>query len=298
MARQYWVVSPNVDGKGKKVEEWEKEILRHRAAIMGWQPQHPIGRRFKNDIQIDDIILIARGKKSADMVGFGVVKGRSRKQRFPDLLDEPVYLRALEPFIRLRKVPQEIPILDVLQHTMALRQLCPNPQEKDSAWQVCQWMERQLGDQEGDSDVIKERGLPKSNTYDYEVRTPERVTEFRKREKELLDDYERWLKKQGQHLSALPYGQLKCDAWDEERRNLIEAKGSTSREDIRMAVGQLFDYSFQGKEKCKQPNMAILFPRKPPLERVEWLKPLGIKEMVRTGRVAMVRGSKISTEST
>lgn len=28
------------------------------------------------------------------------------------------------------------------------------------------------------------------------------------------------------------------------------------------------------------------------------LKPLGIKELVRTGRVAMVRGSKVSTEST
>ena len=28
------------------------------------------------------------------------------------------------------------------------------------------------------------------------------------------------------------------------------------------------------------------------------LKPLGIKELVRTGRVAIVRGSKISTEST
>jgi hypothetical protein len=121
------------------------------------------------------------------------------------------------------------------------------------------------------------KGLPKSNTYGYKVRTRERVTEFRKREKKLLDDYERWLNKRGRHLSELPYGRLKCDAWEKERQNLIEAKGSTSREDIRMAVGQLFDYSFQGKEKCKQPNMAILFPRKPPPERVEWLEPLGIK---------------------
>lgn len=284
MARQYWVVSPNVDGKGNKVEEWKEEIHHTRAAIMGWSPKHPIGRRFEKDIQIGDIVLIARGKKSADITCLGVVKGKSRQRRFPILDDSVYYVRPLDPFIPVKQVPQEIPLLDVLQHTKALRQLRPNQQEKDSAWQVCQWMERQLGDQESDSDVIKERGLPKSNTYDYEVRTPERVTKFRKREKELLDDYERWLKKQGRHLSALPYGQLKCDAWEEERRNLIEAKGSTSREDIRMAVGQLFDYSFQGKEKRKQPNMAILFPRKPPPERVEWLEPLGIKIIWRRGQ--------------
>ena len=84
--------------------------------------------------------------------------------------------------------------------------------------------------------------------------TRDQVREARRREKELLDDYDQWLKKQGRHLSVLRYGRIKCDAWEKERHNLIEAKGTTSREDIRMAVGQLFDYSFQGQEKYKQPN--------------------------------------------
>lgn len=237
----------------------------------------------RSKVQPDDIILIARGKKSADLVGFGVVKGQLRAVRLPPSDDE-VYLRDLDPFKRCERAPKSVPLLAVLQHTWAFVQLHPeaNPDVKS----VCKWMERQLGleEQESDVDTPTERSLPKSNTYGYKVRTREQVREARKREKELLDDYKQWLKKQGRHLSVLPYGRLECDAWEKERQNLIEAKGSTSREDIRMAVGQLFDYSFQGKEKYKQPNMAILFLKKPPLERLEWLEPLGIKIIWRRGR--------------
>ena len=195
-------------------------------------------------------------------------------------------MRPLDPFIPLKQVPQEIPLLDVLQHTSALRKLHPNQQKKDCDWQVCQWMEWRLGveEQESDADTTTEGGLSKPNTYDYEVMAPERVTEFRKREKELLDDYERWLKKQGRHLSVLKYGWIECDAWEQERQNLIEAKGSTRREDVRMAVGQLFDYAFQMREKFERPKMAILFPKKPAPKSVEWLEPLGIKIIWRSGR--------------
>jgi len=82
----------------------------------------------------------------------------------------------------------------------------------------------------------------------------------------------------------LKYGRIECDAWEEERQNLIEAKGSTSREDIRMAVGQLFDYAFQRKEGLKQPHKAILLPAEPARDSVEWLEPLGIKIIWRRGR--------------
>lgn len=34
--RQFWVISPNVDGTGKIIEEWKKEILLHPAAMLGW----------------------------------------------------------------------------------------------------------------------------------------------------------------------------------------------------------------------------------------------------------------------
>ena len=291
MGRQYWVVSPNVDGKGNKVEEWKKEILLHRAAILNWEPDNwgnaRMGPRFagnsnaRSKVQLGDIVLIARGKKSADMVGFGVVKSQLRAERLPPLNND-VYLRDLDPFKRCERTPKSVPILAVLQHTCALVQL--HPEANPDARKVCEWMERQLKKREGDADTAAPRGLPKSNTYGYKVKTREQVTEARKREKELLDDYERWLKKRGRHLSVLLYGRLECDAWEKERQNLVEAKGSTSREDIRMAVGQLFDYSFQGKEQYKQPNMAILFPEKPPPERTDWLDPLSIKIIWRYGQ--------------
>ncbi|MGA2605870.1 MAG: hypothetical protein ABSH01_00265 [Terriglobia bacterium] len=56
-----------------------------------------------------------------------------------------------------------------------------------------------------------------------------------------------------------------------KRRNLIEAKSSISREHIRMAVGQLLDYAFQVEKKFGKPNMAILLPRKPHPNSVNWL---------------------------
>jgi hypothetical protein len=299
MARQrnYWVVSPNVDGKGKNVEEWKKEVLRNSGAILGWAPDYwkntnTMGPRFagnpaaRSRIEPGDVILVARLTDSApEIVGFGVVTGRFSKVRLPPLKDY-VYLRHLQPFKQCERVPTNLSsaLFGLLRHPMAFVQL--HPGSTTGAKKVCMWMKQYLGTQEpGDgSDIIAERNLSKSRTYGYVVRTRKEAREARRREKELLDNYQRWLAKQGRHLSVLPYGRLQCDGWEEKRKNLIEAKGSVSREDIRMAVGQLCDYSFQGKSRCKLPNMAILLPRKPPSERVEWLKPTGIKIIWRRGQ--------------
>jgi len=282
--RQYWVLSPNVKRDERTVSDWKTLIIRTHAAIMGWPPKQRFGRRFANDLQVGDIILIARRHNwEPDVVGFGVVKGKCKEKLFRRLLDEPVYVRKLSPFISIKQRSKDVPFTSVLIDNKSFRQLYPDPEKKDPTWQVCQWMERQLKEQGSDANTALERNLPKSNTYGYKVKTKGQVTEARKREKKLLDDYERWLEKQGRHLSELPYGRLRCDAWEKERQNLIEAKGSTSREDIRMAVGQLFDYSFQGKEKYKQPNMAILLPKKPSPKSVEWLEPVGIKIIWRRG---------------
>jgi hypothetical protein len=292
MARQpqYWVVSPNVKNHEKTVADWKRVILRTRAAIMGWPPddkRHRIGPKFANDVQIGDIILIARrhdGKP--DVVGFGVVIGECRERRFR-MSDDPVYVRKLEPFMPVQQEPEGIPLLDVLPVNRAMVQLHPDDEEKHAHREVCEWMAWQLGltDHQSDSDTTIERDLRRSRTFGYEVRKTKQVTEARRREAELLDDYELWLKKQGHHLSVLKYGRIECDAWEGERQNLIEAKGSISREDIRMAVGQLLDYRFQGREKFKHPHLAILLPKGPlPANRVKWLEPLDIKVIWRTGR--------------
>ena len=132
--------------------------------------------------------------------------------------------------------------------------------------------------------VIKVTDLPQFTTFGYEVKTKRQVKMASKVEAKLLSDYEQWLGEQGRQLSAVKYNRIQCDGWEKERRNLIEAKGSTRREDIRMAVGQLLDYAFQGKEEFKQPHMAILLPGEPDPDSVKWLEPLGIKIIWRRGR--------------
>jgi hypothetical protein len=106
---------------------------------------------------------------------------------------------------------------------------------------------------------------------DFEVRTPERVRMARKLEAELVKGYRQWLEKKSRELKVANYQGLRCDAYEEERNNLIEAKSSGRREYIRMAVGQLLDYAYLGRKQFGRPNMAILLPRKPEAKLQEWL---------------------------
>jgi hypothetical protein len=291
MAKQYWVVSPNVDGTGKNVEAWKQEIVRHHAAILGWEPDNwdsgAMGPRFaakpeaRSKVQLGDIILVARGKKSADIVGFGVVKGPTRAERLAPW-DRDVYLRELEPFRQSRDMPRSIPILALLRHTWALVQL--HPEVNPEARKVCEWMERQLTEQEKPGGELREVPLRKSKKSDYEVRSPKQVKKLQRHEEKLLHDYRRWLAAEGRQLTALKYGRNECDAWEAERRNLIEAKARACREDVRMAVGQLYDYAFQMREQFENPNKAILVPNQPPGDSVKWLEPLGIKLIWRSGQ--------------
>jgi hypothetical protein len=72
-------------------------------------------------------------------------------------------------------------------------------------------------------------------------------------------------------------GALQCDGHEEIRKNLIEAKSSASREHIRMAVGQLLDYAFQGRTKLQGLHLAVLLPAKPAKDVEAWLDSLNIK---------------------
>ena len=51
-----------------------------------------------------------------------------------------------------------------------------------------------------------------------------------------------------------------------------------------MAVGQLLDYAFLGKEEIRDPNMALLLPKKPDSDLVEWLQHLHISIIWREER--------------
>jgi hypothetical protein len=110
-----------------------------------------------------------------------------------------------------------------------------------------------------------------------EVRSRAEVKRAQRQEAQLLGNYRRWIKKQNRELCSLKIGALQCDAYEELRHNLIEAKASASREHIRMAVGQLLDYAFQGESQLQASRMAILLPEKPPKDIEAWLDSLNIK---------------------
>src|SRR5262245_14897207 len=107
---------------------------------------------------------------------------------------------------------------------------------------------------------------------DYTIRTKRAVKTIKAVEDKLLHGYRDWLKKQHRNLVAAKYQRLRCDGYESQRNNLIEAKSSIRREHIRMAVGQLLDYAFQGRKKFVNSNMAILLPKKPHSEIVDWLR--------------------------
>jgi hypothetical protein len=72
--------------------------------------------------------------------------------------------------------------------------------------------------------------------------------EAERRESQLVQQFKAYLEAQGHNVSRLkiqPAGEAKpmfSDLWVEDLNLLVEAKGSTDRQSIRMAIGQLIDY--------------------------------------------------------
>lgn len=99
-----------------------------------------------------------------------------------------------------------------------------------------------------------------------ELRTTER------REATLVKSYRRHLTAQGvtaRRQRIVPPGELRpiyTDLYDPTRNELIEAKGSSSREAIRMALGQLLDYA---RFVRPSPGLAVLLPDLPRSDLVD-----------------------------
>jgi hypothetical protein len=90
--------------------------------------------------------------------------------------------------------------------------------------------------------------------------------EARRAEQDLVLVFEDWLIAQGHKVYRFklrPKGEpapLLCDVYDETTNTLFEAKGSIARPAIRMAIGQLADYSRLIKS---EPSKAVLLPERP-----------------------------------
>jgi len=294
--RSYWVVSPNVDNREASVPDWKNASIAGNAAIMGYDPDDKshkgIGPKFAYAIAPGDVILIARRHKNhADIVGFGIVRGKyktrmNKEVKIPDG-STLCSLRKLRPFIVQKRTPHGIPLTHALGHSMALAQLHPDthdPYYNKAHGAVCNWMDKQLGGRqiETDKDALSSHDEIKtvpsfdSDQLEFTVRTRKQVKTAKKREEALLRDYRGWLRKQGRKLEHVKYMKLQCDGYEKHNNILIEAKSSAGREHIRMAVGQLLDYAYQGKEKFANPSMGILLPKKPDPDSVGWLRPLKI----------------------
>jgi hypothetical protein len=90
--------------------------------------------------------------------------------------------------------------------------------------------------------------------------------EAERREQRLVKGFEAHLKKSGHtvcRLKIVPPGEAKpvfCDLRDVTTNSLVEAKGSVTREAIRMAIGQLADYR---RFVSGEPRAAVLVPEEP-----------------------------------
>ncbi|CAM5695726.1 YDG domain-containing protein OS=Streptomyces tendae OX=1932 GN=GUR47_21775 PE=4 SV=1 [Streptomyces tendae] len=91
-------------------------------------------------------------------------------------------------------------------------------------------------------------------------------TEAERREAALVRDYVEHLRLLGHEVTRkriMPAGELKplyTDVFDRTTSTLTEAKGSVTREAIRMALGQLLDYR---RHIEPRPSQAILVPSRP-----------------------------------
>lgn len=286
--RSYWVVSPSPRNDGRYIDEWRRTCVSARSAFMGWGPEDQahggIGPKFAGStpggVSPGDVILIARPYRGTSvMIGFGVVSGKALN-RLKSIKAPKTFksLRRLRPFRAWSRPPADVPFNKVLRNWRALAKLHP---EKVSAHRlVCQWLSRQLQSGAKDSRRRENRRKP-SNAItvttttnaqlDYTVRSKAQVIKAKAIESRLVEQYRLWLERQRRKLQSVTYGALRCDGYEAERRNLIEAKSSARLEHIRMAVGQLQHYEFCGRRKLGKLHKAVLLPSAADPEARKWL---------------------------
>jgi hypothetical protein len=114
--------------------------------------------------------------------------------------------------------------------------------------------------------LVSEVAVEAQNAESAFVNPPSEGWEITRREQRLVLAYKAFLEAKGSSVVRYmmrPEGEAKplfCDLYDKTRNNLIEAKGSAARESVRMAIGQLADYS---RFVDPKPHLAVLFPARP-----------------------------------
>lgn len=105
-------------------------------------------------------------------------------------------------------------------------------------------------------------------------------------EQKLVKDFQAWLERQGHEVCRLQLRPPKepapifCDLYDKTTNTLYEAKGTVARHAIRMAVGQLADYT---RLITPTPRKALLVPQQPRYDLCNLLKHEGVEIVWRDG---------------
>jgi hypothetical protein len=106
---------------------------------------------------------------------------------------------------------------------------------------------------------------PEESTVEVgEVVTPATTREMVRAEAQLVRRYREWLDPDRVRLRGIvidaPATRLRADLYDPWTDYLIEAKAAPSRENLRYAIGQLFDYRRYLKRRA---HLAVLVPQQP-----------------------------------
>jgi hypothetical protein len=115
--------------------------------------------------------------------------------------------------------------------------------------------------------IIRDIPIGEQDSEGMVVHTKDDVRKAELRERKLVKAYKGYLiQKRASSVTGLQitppgaHDPISCDLYERGRNNLIEAKADTSRESIRMAIGQLADYS---RFLESAPNRGVLTPTRP-----------------------------------
>lgn len=297
MAR-YWVVSANVNGPRhqNKLPAWIKIILNNHSVYMGYDSETSGGRVFA-EMSKNDVVLIEHGNRH-QLVACGRVTSNKRATdpRVEGLGHSQ--FATLDPFEPLDEDPKRNGIsfkatsYDGAAVARAIFELRRDDTRRTGDAKLCDWLDQKLERGKGRAANAR-NSLPtmvtvrlakadfESDHEGYDVCTKERRFQALLREKKLVREFTLALRKQGRETSTCVYCTastvLCCDVYEQKKRHLIEAKASCRREDIRMAIGQLFDYNYLAEAAGRgRSKLAILVPDRPPKDVEQLLDSIGI----------------------
>ncbi|GLZ15048.1 hypothetical protein Acsp04_52830 [Actinomadura sp. NBRC 104425] len=121
---------------------------------------------------------------------------------------------------------------------------------------------------------------PERNKKTKSSRSAAPKTVAERREAELADRFQAFMGAKGRKLKRFQIkvqgltGTLLTDLYDEQAHVLYELKGASTREAVRMAIGQLLDYRRHVKPAA--PQLAVLLPEEPHADLRALLESLGI----------------------